>query len=491
MKKALNFNVPILLLLFLCASYQATLPDQVIEIFRHGARGPIVSYDPQWSSSELGQLTKTGMVEQYNLGKALAEKYPNLVASGYNPNDVYVLANYVQRCIESTMVQVSSMFRGTTSTLKDSSPKSMQASLIAEYESLLPASEASRGDYVPVKVNVVSTEDEKLFFNGKDAGYCNKMSDYINENQNSPKMKEAWSIFQDPVKQANAQLPENKKITSMTSLVTAFDAFIADVFDKRPLPGGITDSKLIESLNYGSAYDIYLREQSQLIQRQLGSFNTLEGILEQMANFRAGKNAKKLALYGGHDKNLYSILAAFGVITEECLLADYASHTKDETLPYPNCQYPGFASHIIFEFYNDTSSPYVKFYYNDVLVPLCNGQDSCSYQDFKVLAHSAGGNNTPDSWNKQCGNKKIHVWMIIVPVIGGIVIIGLVIGWIYLKKRAAKRLRVTEKVRENIEVEIKVEEPNPVASSSDLTSITQSNQPAKIENQTKKVEIIL
>jgi len=477
----MNKTVSILLLLFVCASYQATLPDQVIEIFRHGARGPLDNYDPQWSSSELRQLTKTGMVEHYNLGKAIAEKYPNLVASGYNPDDVYVLANYVERCIESAMVQISSMFRGKTSTITKSSPNGMQANLIAEYESLLPASEASRGDYVPVNVKVVSTEDEKLFFNGKDAGYCNKMSDYIKENQESSKMKKAWSIFQDPVNQANAQLPANKKITSMDSLVTAFDAFIADVFDNRPLPGGITDTKLIESLNYGSAYNIYLKEQSQLIQRQLGSFNTFEGILEQMANFRAGKNAKKLALYGGHDKNLYSILAAFGIVTEDCLLADYASHTKDETLPYPNCQYPGFASHIIFEFYNDTSSPYVKFYYNDVLVPLCNGQDSCSYSDFRVLAQNAGGNNTPSSWDKQCGNKKIQAWMIIVPVIGGIVIIGSVITWFYLKKRAAKRLRVAEKVKENLEIEIKAEEPNPVASSSDLTSITQYNQPAKIE----------
>jgi len=489
MKNTFKFNIPLLLALFFCVSQQSPLPDQVIEIFRHGARGPITGYDPQWSSSELGKLTKTGMVEQYNLGKALAEKYPNLVASGYNPDDVYVLANFVERCIESAMVQVSSMFRGTTSTVTESLPKGLQASLIAEYESLLPASEASRGDYVPINVKVVSTEDEKLFFNGKDAGYCHKMSEYVNENQNSQKMKEAWGIFQDPVNQANTQLPANKKLTSMTNLVYAFDAFIADVFDNRPLPGGITDTKLIESLNYGFAYDIYLREQSQLIQRQLGSYNTLESILGQMANFRAGKNAKKLALYGGHDKNLYSILAAFGIVTGDCLLADFASHTNNEALPYPNCQYPGFASHIVFEFYNDTSSPYVKFYYNDVLIPLCDGQDSCSYSDFRVLAQSAGGNNTPDSWNKQCENKKIQTWKIIAGSVSGgvfVLLAALLIRWVYLKRKAsAQKLKVAA-----CPANIIVGKPlDPIIGSvSDVTSIPHQ---VHIENEVTNVEMIV
>jgi len=442
MKKTLKLNIPFILLLIFCASCQAALPDQVIEIFRHGARGPNNDYDPQWPQSELGQLTKTGMVEHYNLGKAIAEKYPHLVASGYNPNDVYVLSNFVQRCIESTIVQVSSMFRGTTSTVKESLPTGMQASLIAKYESLLPASEAERGDYVPIKVDIVSTEKEKLFFNGRGAGFCNKLTGFIHENEESAKMKEAWNVFQDPVVEANFQLPEGMRITSMEGLTRAFDAFIANIFDNRPLPGDISDPKLVESLNYGSAYNVYLKEHHQLIQRQLTSFHTIEGVLEQMANFRAGRNAKKLALYGGHDMNIYAVLAAFGVVTEDCLLANYESHTKNEAITDLNCQFPEFASHLIFEFYNSTSSPYVKVYYNDVLVPLCDGQESCSYSDFRVLAQNAGGNNTPSSWDKQCGNsnKTLTVMLIVGPVLGGFVIISLIVSLVYLKKKASQKL---------------------------------------------------
>jgi len=499
-----TFKLPIIaLVLFMlfCVYQQSPLPDQVIEIFRHGARGPVRSYDPQWSSSELGKLTKTGMVQHYNIGKTIAQKYPHLVASGYNPDDVYVLANFVERCIQSAMVQVSSIFRGTTSTLTNSLPDGLQAHLISEYESLLPASEANRGNYVPIKVNIVSTHTEQLFFNGRDVTYCNKMNTYISENKENPKRKEAWNTFQGPADQANTQLPDSLKINNMETLVTAYDSFIADVFDSRPLPGGITDNKLIESLGHASAYDIYLLQQNQLIQRQLTSFNTLKGVLDQMANFRAGKNAKKLALYAGHDVNLYSVLAAFGIVTEECLLANYESHIKGEAIADPNCHFPGFASNIIFEFYNDTSSPYVKVYYNDVLVPLCAGQDNCSYQDFQVLAQNAGGNNTPESWDQKCGNnnitslvqKKGSFWIIIAgSALGGIILAGLVAWWIHRQRKAAstaRKFKVIQKTERNIE--IKIEDSTTVASPSNMTSFAQLHHPNKPQIDSARVEIVL
>jgi len=501
MKNTLKLsNIALVLFMFICASQQSPLPDQVIEIFRHGARGPVFSYDPQWSSSELGKLTRTGMVQHYNIGKSIAQKYPNLVASGYNPDDVYVLANFVERCIESAMVQVSSIFRGTTSTLTNSLPKGLQAHLISKYESLLPASEANRGNYVPVNVNIVSTRDEKLIFNGRDVSYCSKMDDFINENKKSLKRKEAWNTFQEPINQANAKLPNALKINNMDTLITAYDSFIADLFDSRPLPGDITDSKLIGSLGYGFAYDVYILQQNQLIQRQLTSFNTLKGVLDQMANFRAGTDAKKLALFGGHDVNLYSVLAAFGILTEECLLANYESHIKGEPVAAPNCHFPGFASNLIFEFYNETSSPYVKVYYNDVLVPLCNGQDTCSYQDFQVLAQNAGGNNTPESWDQKCGNsnenllvqKKVPSWVIIAgPALGGIIIVSLLVWWIHLKRKAAaaQKLKAIQKVEQKIELNI--EESTTLASPSNMTSFAQLNKPIKAENDSARIEIVL
>jgi len=415
-----NFQLELLVLsFFLIAHSQAQVqPDQVIEIFRHGARGPLDSYDPQWSSSELGQLTTVGMVEQYNLGKTFATKYSNLVAAGFSPSDVYVLSDDVKRCIESAMVQVSSIFRGLTSTLSTSSPKGLQDNLIAEYTPLLPTDEASRGAYVPVEVNIATSgSNEYLIFNGNEAAYCSKLSDYSSQDETSSKATEAWTLFQDPIEEVNALLPSSEKINNMGKLVIAYDAFIADVAADKTLPGGISDYQLIENLGFGQAYYIYLLEQGQKIQRQLTSFNTIHAVLDQVTNFRAGKNPKKLALYSAHDKNMYAVLAAFGVVSEECLLINYDSNTADETLTDPSCQYPAFASYLTFEFYNDTANPYIKFYYNETLVPLCNGQDSCGYEDFLVFARSAGGNNTLASWNDQCKSKPFDFSLIVIQIL--------------------------------------------------------------------------
>jgi len=385
---------------------EAAQPDQVIEFFRHGARAPLSNYDPQWSSSELAQLTTVGMVEHYYLGKTIAEKYPDLVASGYDPDDVYVLSSAAKRCINSAMVHVSSMFRGLTSTLATSSPEGLQDTLISEYTPLLPTDEADRGDYVPVKVNVVvSGTDDYLIFNGRDPTWCPNLATYRNQNMASSEMSQGWTAFQIPVQEANSYLTGSQIITSMPILCNAYDAFIADEYDGKTLPGGITDDDLIESLNYGQAYYQYILEQRQSIQKGLTSFNTFKAITDQLANFRQGNNAKKLVLLSGHDLNIYAVLSALGVISADCLLANYEDHVNNQSLSSPSCQFPHFASNLIVEFYNDTSSPSVKVYYNDAIIPLCNGQDSCSYGDFMTLVQTAGGSDgSLNTWNKNCGS---------------------------------------------------------------------------------------
>jgi len=141
---------------------------------------------------------------------------------------------------------------------------------------------------------------------------------------------------------------------------------------------------------------------SQDVQREILSFHSLNEILKQLADFREGKNAKKLALYSGHDINLYVILSAFGIITEDCLLANYQGEVQGKDRPYPNCKYPKFASNLIFEFYNDTKAPYVKFYYNDKLIRLCGNNDHCSYKEFIAFVQKSYGNHNLESWTEIC-----------------------------------------------------------------------------------------
>jgi hypothetical protein len=385
----------------------AAEPDQVIEFFRHGARTPRSNYDKQWSKSELKQLTPVGMVQQYNLGKTLAARYPNLIASGYNPDDVYVLSDTSPRCIESAMVQLLSLFRGKTSTLLESPQQELQDNLTAKYTPLLSDDEVNRGEYVPVKVDVVELKStEQLIFAGRDPKFCRNLKIYQNASKISTEMSTGWEIFQDPVQEANSYLPESQKIKNMDNLMWAHDTIISDKYDNRTSPGGITDEDLIERLNYGQAYYQYILEERLEIQKELTSFNVLKAIIDPMESFRQGNNPKKLVLLSGHDINIIAVLSAFGIMSAECLLANYKDYELGEDLSYPNCQFPEFASNIIFEFYNQTTNPYVKFYYNDVLVPLCGEDESCSYDDFVALAQTSSGNNNLATWNEKCGNTR-------------------------------------------------------------------------------------
>jgi len=400
------FSLIILLLGLILPLLHAAKPDQVIELFRHGARSPIFPYDDSWRFSEYGQLTTVGMLQHYNLGKKLADKYAHLVESGYNPDDVYILSNFYSRCVESAMVQVISLFRGKTSTLIIEHPqKELQDRVIERITPLLPAAEATRGEFVPVNIDIVKSFEEKVIFNGRNKKWCSKIGNYMNENLLSAEMAQGWSVFQDPIQKANALLPPHQQIIDMMALNVAYDAFVADIYENKTLPGGIDDPKLLESLNYAQAYYQEILEHRTLVQKGLASFPTLKAIADQLKNFRKGKDPKKLALLSGHDMNLYAVLSAFEIISPKCLLVNYQDFTQDRPLSYPNCRFPEFAASLIFEFYNETTNPYVKFYYDDILIPLCNGQEVCTYDEFLSFVQNAGGNNTIGTWNQRCESK--------------------------------------------------------------------------------------
>jgi len=425
-------------------------PDQVIELFRHGARTPLFDYElPSWVNFKRGQLTTAGMLQHYNLGKAIAAKYPHLVEPGYNPDEILMLANTAQRTIDSAMSQLSGMFRGKTSTLQEFPQKDLQDKIVKKIAPLLPPEEANRGEFVPVKVDIVSGLDQELIFNGRNHKWCPRISDLHSENALSAAIQNGWNAFQESVKQANTHLTTTPKITSMHVLNCAYDVFIASVFDNKTLPDGINDPKLLEGLNYAQAYYQYVLEQNQIIQKGLTSFPTLRAIAEQMTNFREGKTPKKLALLSGHDMNIYAVLSSFGIISTDCFLANYNDHMQDKNLSFPNCQFPKFAANLIFELYNDTANPYVKFYYNDILIPLCGGQETCPYQEFVAFLHNAGGNHTLESWNIGCKSKLFFVfnYLLLIEIessqylqwlIFGSIILIVTIGFTFLFKSLKK-----------------------------------------------------
>jgi len=401
-KLALNI---ILCFLFVQAQNETTRqPDQVIQLFRHGARAPLQAYEgSSWASSDLGQLTILGMKQQFYLGKNISELYPELVGSTYSPDNISVLADNSNRCIQSAIVQLSTIYLGKNSTLaNDSSPQEIeQYSLMQQLDDHLPESEKFSGDVVPVQVDIVDSTNEIIFL-GQSSQFCPNLNTWVGENQNDARAQEIWNLFSDEIAAVNKNL--SQQITNIGEFLIFGDVLIANRAANKTIPGDVTDPILIHNLTYAFGWFTFHLNQGQEIQRQLTSFNTFQAFIDQLANFRQGQpGSKKMAFYAGHDTNLISILGALGVLSDDCLDANFKSYAEKQTLVYPNCYYPYYASDIIIELYNKTVDPYVKFYYNNVSISLCNNENAtCSYQDFVALINNVTGNASSDVYQLRC-----------------------------------------------------------------------------------------
>jgi len=401
-----------LILQLLLAFAFSSQPDQIIEIFRHGARGPVGAYDPSWPVNQWGVLTPVGMRQQYILGKVLSQKYSNLLQSAYNSSQIYMLSDVTPRCIQSAYAQFYGMYLGFGPSLNASYPTQLavppyQDARVQQLAASLPNSEAILNNNIPNIVNIVDSTNA-MIFQGDRGFYCPNDANWVIENTNDTRAQEVWALFQDTINNINQYLNETQKLKTPNDLVSFGDTMLANVADNRPLPGGFSDPVLKNNITAAFLWFDFHLYSGQLIQRQLNAFNLIDTVLKQLTAFRKGQNYYPVALYSGHDSNIMAMLGALGVISEECIMANFESSTRNpnEALPYPNCYFPYFASNLIFEFYNSTDSAYVKVLYNNVALTLCNGQDACSYEDFLVFAANATGNNTADSYKQKCGFKQ-------------------------------------------------------------------------------------
>jgi len=406
-----SLSILLLPLLFVLA-FSSPQPDQIVEVFRHGARGPVGAYDPSWPVNQWGVLTPVGMRQQYILGKVLSQKYPTLLQSAYNSSQIYMLSDVTPRCIQSAYAHFYGMYLGFGPSLNASYPTQFavppyEDARVQQLAASLPNNEAILNNNIPNIVNIVDSTNA-VIFQGDRGFYCPNDAQWVLENTNDTRSQEVWTFFQDTINNVNQYLNETQKLKTPTDLISFVDTMLANVADNRPLPGGFTDPVLKNNLTAAFLWFDFHLYSGQLIQRQLNAFNLIDTVVKQLTAFRAGQNYYPVALYSGHDSNIMAMLGALGVISEECIMANFESYTRNqsEPAPYPNCHFPYFASNLIFEFYNSTDSAYVKVLYNNVALTLCNGQDSCSYEDFLAFAANATGNNTADSYKQKCGFKQ-------------------------------------------------------------------------------------
>jgi len=442
------------------AKTPAPKPDQIIQIFRHGARGPLVIYDQAWKKEQKGQLTEAGIRQEYILGRVLTNKYSHLIGEQTPINQTYILSDVTPRCIQSAFLQRSGLYNLSGKHLLTKNPEEkgtppFRDPLVHQLSYVdsdlrspvaLSTSNASNNTRVvqqPLikqpQIEVVSKGSAAIFKRAH-GSQCPNGNLWEKQNSGDEKSKEAWLVFKDTIDNINRHFPKYKQLRTSFGIAVFGDAMLVNVYHNMSMTAfGMDDPEAVRNFTYAYSWFVFHNEYGQEQQKQVSAFPFVDEILNRLEAFKNGAdNSKQAALYSAHDYNIYAILAAFGVISEECIMANFLSAVANETLPYPHCYFPFFASNLIFELYNQTSGAYVKLLYNNVPVPLCNSQEACEYDKFVEFARNAVGNHTHETYNEKCGS----------------------IGKLKLEKEQAKKsfLGVDDQEEKKVEVEEKSQE---------------------------------
>jgi hypothetical protein len=83
----------------------------IAELFRHGARYPTrnIFNDPVITAN-MGELSATGMRQQYLLGKAVKATYPEVFSKVYNHTEIEFKSSHVGRTVESAVSHLLGMY---------------------------------------------------------------------------------------------------------------------------------------------------------------------------------------------------------------------------------------------------------------------------------------------------------------------------------------------------------------------------------------------
>jgi len=194
------------------------------------------------------------------------------------------------------------------------------------------------------------------------------------------------------------------EIKNMKDLKEIADVALASKYYGKELPGGIAvDSSMYKDLEFAASwFDIYPIF-AQTIQKQIFAAPMFSDLIDYIDGIRDESSKTRVVLWSGTEASLFSLLIALDVINFECLEANWKSQRAGEAVKYPNCVYPGFASSLIFEFYNQTENPFVVFRYSDQEVSICGENKNCTLSEFKDLVNRATDNNKLKGYYKVCG----------------------------------------------------------------------------------------
>jgi len=410
MSKLGNFFVLFIALSILSQTFgNAQGPSLVVNVFRHGARGPkSKDVDPNWDPSLYAQLTPVGQRQQYLLGAGLAKKYPHILGKSFNRNKVYVRSSESTRCFESAVAQVYGAYDGTGPSLDPKYPTEravppFDSKIIQDLVKDLPTSQATKGGVVPIAIKSVPIKQDLVL---ETPGTCPASYLDLRKTVLNKKFLNFWFDTFAPTR--DALKAKGFKVANPFDLQELIDTLDCNYAENRKAPGDLDyNSQLVHNVTMGGIWMFIAAVYGSPFQKSMLSVPLFDEVFRHLDAKAEKKTGVEFVFLSTHDTTLLTILTALNIVNEDCLYENFLSKAG-QPLPHPQCIFPPFAANILFEFYDNNGKPYVVLKYNDVAIPLCNGKAECPYQEFKALVKKATNNYTLKDYEKQCYNGAVE-----------------------------------------------------------------------------------
>jgi lysosomal acid phosphatase len=343
-------NMRFLLLLFsLLITTNVFAQDKLIfaiDVIRHGDRTPIselptVSY--HWPQG-LGQLTATGMHQEYMLGAKLRKIYVeqyHLLPENYSTDTMYVRSTDFDRTLMSAESFLSGLYPADTG---PSLPNSTQSALPNAYQ--------------PVPIHTVpKNQDNLLLVSDDGASFKSAMKAIVYP---TPLWQKKTAELQPYFARWSKATGVN--ITNLAQLGYIGDTLYINQLYQVPLPPGLTEADV---KNIIAAKQFVFVTAFKLI-GQKGGENLLKNVAQHLQQASLQKEPLKYILYSAHDSTLSSVMSAMHVPLDE--MPPYASDLN------------------ILLFDKGQKNYYVKISFNGkpVKIPGCDGE-VCSVKQFVAL----------------------------------------------------------------------------------------------------------
>lgn len=370
----------------------------VANLYRHGARYPISKvdlYDYNETKANSGELSATGMRQQYNLGRYLRRDYidtQKFLDGSFNHSALEVFSTTSLRTVVSAYCQLYGLYPdGTGPRL----PEGLDPSyLVPPFNISAGVTDSQAADYgLPNGFQPIPVHDATPFLEncaGVDALVAEEVIKHGAEIAAFDISYISFYMRMQQIFKFKSEIELNVAV-----MLELYDVVAADRYLGRPLPPTFTEADYL-NLRHMVHY-IMMTAYSETTSRALSTPFFTKLIKEFDAKIASPNSVKKWSMFSGHDTNVAPTLWFLNLTTAQCIEDKYHNSTRK----YLNCEDgPDFAASITFELWGG-SKPTIKIQYNGKYVNLCERNSTvCDYSEWKSRIEAQYVD-----YNKICNNK--------------------------------------------------------------------------------------